>query len=50
MKILKIQDGGSRHIGFQKMLIISARMKQFKPDFISVYLAPIAIDPIGRNA
>ena len=29
----KIQDGGGRHLGFQKILIISASIKQFSPNF-----------------
>jgi hypothetical protein len=48
VKNLKIQDGGGRHLGFRKMLIISARMKQFSPNFNSIYLVPASIDPIGQ--
>ena len=48
--IFKIQDGGRRHLGFTKMWIISARMKQFLLNFTSVHLAPTAVDPIGKKA
>ena len=48
--IFKIQDGGRRHLGFTKIWIISARMKQFLLNFTSVHLAPTAVDPIGKKA
>jgi len=49
-EILKIQDGGGRHLEFRKILIVSARMKRFSPNFNSIYLALAFIDPRGRYA
>ena len=46
----KIQDGGGRHLEFRKMLIVSANMKRFSPNFISMHLAQTNIDPLGKNA
>ena len=44
----KIQDGGGRHLGFRKMLIISAIMKQFSPNFNSKHLVAATIDSFSQ--
>jgi hypothetical protein len=46
----KIQDGGGRHLEFRKMLIVSANMNQFSPNFNSVHLALAKIDPCGQKS
>jgi hypothetical protein len=43
----KIQDGGGRHFEFRKMLIVSANMKRFSPNFNSMHLVLAHVDPQG---
>jgi len=44
-EILKIQDGGGRHLGFTKMLITSAWIKLFGLNLNCIYLG---ITEIGK--
>ena len=47
MQIFPIQDGGGRHLEFRKMLIVSANMKRFSPNFNSMHLVLAHVDPQG---